>query len=153
MAAPAKLGPRAHSGFQRRVTPRILVVDDDPLMLSFVVRALVSESYEVVEARDAETALQLLQARGADFSLLLSDVGLPGLSGPELLERAAFLEPTLPALLMSASSKDWLVRQGLLGPDQELLSKPFSLGTLLANVERVLEAATHTLQAPRLATR
>ncbi|HVY31955.1 MAG TPA: response regulator [Polyangiaceae bacterium] len=124
----------------------VLVVDDEPLLLGVVARALASEGYKVVTAPDAERALELLTRRGGEFSMLLSDVGLPGLSGAELVRRARAIEPALPALLMSADSKEALVRRGVLSADTELLSKPFAVPTLLAKVEQLLEPTSHTFQ-------
>jgi DNA-binding response OmpR family regulator len=71
--------------------------------------------------------------------MLLSDVDLPGLSGVELARWAGSIQPIVPALLMSTAGKDYLVDRGVLSPDSELLSKPFTLSTLLAKIEQVLE--------------
>ncbi len=145
---------RSRSGLWLRTVPRraaravrrVLVVDDDPLILRLVVRVLENEGCQVVTAQDAEQALQILRAGAHEFSLLLSDVGLPGLSGVELVRLAGAIEPAMPTLLMSGESKDSLIVRGVLGPGSELLAKPFSATTLLAKLEQILEPTWHTLQ-------
>ena len=61
-------------------TVHVLVVDDEPLIRSFIRRALKARGYDVLEAGSAQDALEILKARHATISLLLTDVGLPGAS-------------------------------------------------------------------------
>jgi CheY-like chemotaxis protein len=123
-----------HAGVGRKV----LVVDDEPLMRLFVVRALRGAGYEPVEADSAARALELLESAGAEISLLLSDVQLPGISGSELVERARQLVPSLPTLLMSGSAKPWLVNEQLMRREADLLQKPFRIAELLGKLEQLL---------------
>jgi len=136
---------RAQSTPYQRSRQRLLVVDDDVLFRGFVVRALRREGYEVVDVGTAEQALRLLEEREPAFSLLLSDVSLPAASGPQLIRSARTLGLAPPALLMSGDSKAFLVRQGVVDAQTELLEKPFSATTLLAKIEQLIEAASHTL--------
>jgi DNA-binding NtrC family response regulator len=117
---------------------KVLVVDDEPLMRLFVVRALRGAGYEPVEAESATRALELLAREGSDISLLLSDVEMPGISGSELVERARGLRPALPTLLMSGSAKHWLVNEQLMQRDADLLQKPFRIAELLGKLEQLL---------------
>src|SRR6478609_338463 len=79
---------------ERRLSPRaaaqhtVLVVDDEPLMRLFVMRALRGAGYDTIEAASAEEALELLTADDGGISLLVSDVQLPGISGSQLVEQA-----------------------------------------------------------------
>jgi len=70
--------------------------------------------------------------------LLLSDVVLPGESGPELVRKTRLLRPELPTLLMSANNKHALVEDGVLGEETYLLQKPFSVAELIAKVAELL---------------
>jgi CheY-like chemotaxis protein len=116
----------------------LLVVDDEPLIRGFIRRALNDRGYGVLEAGSAEDALEILKARRATISLLLSDVGLPGASGAELVRRAHLLVPGLPAVLMSASNPAVLAQRGVIENDTYLLQKPFDISDLLAKIAREL---------------
>jgi len=133
---------RVHSEVRLRAQPlarrRVLVVDDEPLIRLFVARALRAAGYEVIEADSAERAIELLRTEGDSLSLLLSDVGLPGASGAELVDHARRAFSSLPTQLMSATSKHWLVSQRVLKSDVDLLQKPFQLVDLLDRVDQLV---------------
>ncbi len=129
------LAPRSHRsrglGFDTR-THNILLVEDDELLARYFSRVLRIMGYFVVTAGSAEQALGVLCAEGAEPpALLLTDVGLPGISGAELVERARRLYPRLPAVLMSGSSRTALVRDGVIDANTNLLQKPFAVQELL----------------------
>lgn len=116
----------------------ILVVDDEPLVRIFVARALKAAGYRLIEAGSAERAMEVLKLKGSSVALLLSDVGLPGASGPELLGRARLLRPDLPALLMSAWSKASVLERHSVASGIEVLQKPFAVEDLLGRIEALL---------------
>jgi len=116
----------------------VLVVEDDPLMRLFVVRALEGGGYDTLDAESAERGLELLHTHGSAIRLLLSDVKLPGASGAQLCQRAHELWPELPTLLMSGSVKPFLVSEQLIGRDADVLHKPFRIADLLTKVEQLL---------------
>lgn len=124
----------------------VLVVDDEELVRTFIARALKKKGNVVVEADCAERAVDILQAHQQSISLLLSDVGLPGLSGAELVRHASLLIPGLPTLLMSATPKEALVCAGLIATDTYLLEKPFAIADLLAKVEELLNSRSYPMQ-------
>ena len=129
---------RAYRSVEAGARRRVLVVDDDPLIRRFTARALTGAGYDVTQAESAEQALAVLVGDGASFAFMLSDVGLPGASGAELVEQARSLLPALPTLLMSAMHKHWLVSRGILAHDIELLQKPFKIADLLTRLEQLL---------------
>jgi len=133
---------RKHSEVQLRAQPlarrRVLVVDDEPLIRLFVVRALRASGYDAIEADSAERAMELLATEGDSLSLLLSDVGLPGASGPELVAHAQGCFPSLATQLMSATSKHWLVSERVLADGVHLLQKPFKVAELLSRVDQLV---------------
>ncbi len=117
-------------------TPRtILVVDDEPLVRTFVSQALKDKGYRVIEADCAERAIDRLMIGQQPLALLLSDVGLPGVSGADLVRQARLLNPRLPTLLMSATNKASLVREGLIREGTDLLQKPFSIADLFTKLD------------------
>jgi len=125
-------------GRRRASLGTVLVVDDEPLMRLFVVRALEGAGYDTLDAESAERAFELLVTHGSSIRLLLTDVKLPGASGAELCERARALHPELPTLLMSGSVKPFLVGERLVARDADVLHKPFRIADLLAKLEQLL---------------
>ncbi len=112
--------------------PRILIVDDDPGQRSLLDSFLRSQNFVTVLADSGERALELLPA--GNFSLMISDVRMPGLSGLETLRRVRPQFPALPVLLVTAYTdiRDAVIamRDGAL----DYLAKPVDLDELLATV-------------------
>src|SRR5512143_3649717 len=115
--------------------PRILIVDDDAGQRSLLDSFLRSAGFETVLAESGERALEIL--RGGDFSLMISDVRMPGLSGLETLRRARQAHAVLPVLLVTAYADIreavGAMRDGALN----YLAKPIDLDELLATVQQV----------------
>jgi CheY-like chemotaxis protein len=140
---------KLHSPSPSDVLPRgngedVLVVEDEEAIRQVAARILRRNGYSVVEAASAEEALKLAFAR--DFSLLLTDVVMPGMSGPELAKQLRARSPELPVLFMSGYSQGTLSPQQLLDDGVALLQKPFDERKLLVKVGSVLagEAAGRT---------
>jgi len=112
--------------------PRILIVDDDPGQRSLLDSFLASQNFETVLAESGERALELLPA--GNFSMMISDVRMPGLSGLETLRRVRLQFPALPVLLVTAYAdiRDAVIamRDGALN----YLAKPVDLDELLNTV-------------------
>ena len=122
----------------------ILVVEDEPALRSVVRRILEREGYRVVEARDAEMAIRLVDEMAGEFGLILTDVVMPGQSGPELAEQIRGRYPELRVMFMTGYF-DEASREGRLVPDTPCLQKPFSPDALLATLRKALDAP---LRAP-----
>ncbi len=124
---------------QRGHAERILLVDDTDSVRMMVREMLVESGYQVVEAINAQQALlELHSAR--EVHLLLSDVGLPGMSGRELADAARVLRPTLPVLFITGYTESAAVRDEFLGEGMSLLPKPFSVNELLRSVRAMFGA-------------
>ena len=80
--------------------PTVLVVDDDPAIRELVIEALRDEGYEISSAEDGVRALEIVQENNPD--LVLTDIVMPRLSGPELHARLLLIGYTGPVVLMSA---------------------------------------------------
>lgn len=113
-------------------TPRILIVDDDPGQRSLLDSFLRSQQFETVVAESGERALELLPA--GKFSMIISDVRMPGLSGLETLQRARKHFPTLPVLLVTAYTDIREAVSAMRDGAVNYLAKPIDLDELLANV-------------------
>jgi CheY-like chemotaxis protein len=114
----------------------VLIVDDEPLVRMLLRTTLPSESFDVLEASDGETALRLVA--GGNPSLVVLDWHLPGRSGAEVLRDVKRIHPALPVLILTAAhDPEDRLRAAELGADV-FLTKPFSPLELLEAIERLL---------------
>ena len=115
---------------------RILVVEDDKAVASFVKRGLESEQYAVDVAGDGEEAQVLVEA--ASFDLIILDLVLPKVDGLEVLKQIRSRKPSPPVLILSGRARVEDRVKGLdLGAD-DYLAKPFSFSELSARVRALL---------------
>jgi CheY-like chemotaxis protein len=121
------------------VTPAlVLLVEDERAVRSMVKRMLEGAGFSVVEAPDAVVALRLLLERFGAIRAIVSDVGLPDISGPEFVRAARVICPNIAAMHMSGDERDYLLATGRIGPDAVLLEKPFRVSDLLACLTAIL---------------
>lgn len=108
----------------------VLVVDDEPAIRRFVVRALQKDGITVVEAGDGPGALEAFAADPDGFDALFCDLTLPSISGEEVVRTVRAARPSLPVIVMTGwdlgTAADGI---GPVGP-LEWLSKPFSMSTI-----------------------
>ncbi|NYH14086.1 response regulator RpfG family c-di-GMP phosphodiesterase [Paraburkholderia bryophila] len=118
--------------------PIVLLVDDEPSILSALRRALRAPRYEVLTAESAATALELLASREVD--LIISDMRMPQMNGAEFLARAKALYPdTAPILLTGYAEIDAVVQAINEGGVYRYLNKPWNDQDLLLTVAQALE--------------
>jgi DNA-binding NtrC family response regulator len=113
-------------------TPRLLIVDDDPGQRSLLDSFLRGQGFDTVLAESGERALELLPTK--QFSMMISDVRMPGLSGLETLQRARKHFPALPVLLVTAYTDIREAVAAMRDGAVNYLAKPIDLDELLANV-------------------
>lgn len=116
----------------------ILVIEDDNAVRRMTREFLKIKGYTVIEARGATEAIQVVENRGNQIDLVLTDVLMPGMKGRELVERLAELRSDLKILYMSAYTEDAAINIGVLSPGTEFIEKPFSPDELAAKVRQVL---------------
>ncbi|QJU59371.1 PAS domain-containing protein [Sphingomonas sp. AP4-R1] len=119
----------------------ILVVEDDDDVRAYTVGILRELGYRVIEAHDGATGLRLLERQDRSIELLLTDVIMPEMSGPELVAAATAFQPGLKVLFNSGYTRDAIMRDGRLEAGVDLLSKPFTFATLAAKVRELLDRA------------
>jgi DNA-binding NtrC family response regulator len=110
----------------------ILVADDDPTVLRVTEAILVRAGYTVLTAPDGEMALKAFEEAQHTIQLVISDVLMPGMKGPQLVRSIKNLSPSTATLLMSATPP------GSPGARAASILKPFTRGTLVAKVQEVL---------------
>jgi CheY-like chemotaxis protein len=130
---------KAPSGAASRGSETILVVEDENTVRMVAVGNLRKAGYRVLEARNAEEALQAASAHGGSIDLVLTDVLMPGIHGPELVRRFRERTPGLRALYMSGHADDALFHHGILEGGLAFLEKPFTRDELTRKVREVLD--------------
>jgi PAS domain S-box-containing protein len=118
----------------------VLIVEDMPSVRMFVTEVLEDAGYRCTQAADIETALERLQ-NDPSINLLLTDVGLPRMSGRELADVARGWREGLPILFMTGYAETAINRQVFLGSGMDMLVKPFQISELLDKVRRTLDGA------------
>ena len=127
---------------------RVLVVEDDAKIASFVVKGLKQEGYAVDHAPDGDTGLALAGSTPYDAAVI--DVMLPSLDGLSLVKRIRAGSPTLPVLFLSArASVDDRVR-GLQAGGDDYLTKPFAFAELSARLQALIRRASRAPEMTRL---
>jgi len=127
---------------------RVLIVEDDPKIASFVAKGLKQAGYAVDRAANGQAGLEL--ARSAPYDAAIVDIMLPKLDGLSLIERLRAEGVRTPVLILSARhSVDDKVRGFQTGGD-DYLTKPFSFEELQARVQALIRRATMSVPASRL---
>ena len=115
---------------------RILIAEDEPDMLMGLRDNLQYEGYEVLEARDGEEAVRLVNEQRPDLMLL--DVMMPKLDGLEVCKRIRQAGFTLPVLMLTAKSQEGDIVRGLEAGADDYVTKPFGVHELLARIKVAL---------------
>lgn len=134
-ARPSSLRPAV----LRRGDETILLVEDEDRVRLTLQRVLVNAGYTVMAAANAEEALALCQKRGQAIDLLLTDVVMPKMTGLQLAERIAAMQPATRVLYMSGYAPNSIVHHGVLEEGIEFIQKPLTPASLLAKVREVLD--------------
>jgi len=122
----------------KRQGTRILLVEDDEIMRSLTRKLLEDHGYAVVEADDGKSALEWVQSHSDPIGLLLTDVVMRRMSGPELVERLTASHPKLKVIYMSGYTGELMANREVLKPGVTLLEKPFSRTALLNTIHTKL---------------
>jgi CheY-like chemotaxis protein len=117
----------------------VLIVEDDDGVRQYAAEILRDLNYQVIEARDSEAALRMLDA-DKPFDLLLTDVVLPGKNGRELAEEARRRRPGTRVIFMTGYTRNAIVHQGRLDRGAELITKPLTESVLARKIRQVLDA-------------
>ena len=113
----------------------ILVVEDDAIVRMLIVDVLEQFEFEVLEAEDGPGALKFLEDAAKTIDLMMTDMGLPGMDGKELAQKARALRPVLPVLFASGYAEALDVPAGM-----SSIGKPFSIDQLRDKVKSMLAA-------------
>jgi PAS domain S-box-containing protein len=150
--------PRVDADIEERVTQAfpanldgtetILLVEDDDPVRAVAAGILRRHGYQVLPARHAGEALLVCEQHSGTIHLLVTDVVMPQLSGPELARRLAKVRPEMKVLYMSGYTDDSVVRHGVLEAKVAYLQKPLTTEGLARKVREVLEPPDGEALAP-----
>jgi len=119
----------------------VLIVEDDPLVLTYVTARLKNLGYRILQAANAAEAIAIVE-RGARFDLLFTDVIMGGtMNGRQLADEMARRRPGIKVLFTSGYTEDAIVHHGRLDPGVLLLTKPYRNAELAVMLRRALAAA------------
>jgi two-component system, NtrC family, sensor kinase len=119
---------------------RILVVEDDEGVRSYISEILQDLNYRVLTAPDAAVALHMLERQEEPIDLLLTDVVLPGMNGRQLADAVKARHAGMRVLFMTGYSRNAIVHQGRLDAGVSLIQKPLSAASLALKIREVLQA-------------
>jgi len=128
--------PHAFAG-----TETILLVEDEKGLRNLMRKTLQAYGYTVLEAVDCSDALRLASQAGLRIDLLVSDVVMPGLNGPDLSQRIVASQPGIRILYVSGFPNSWPIQPGDEQPKVQFLAKPFTPRALATRVRDCLEMA------------
>jgi CheY-like chemotaxis protein len=116
----------------------LLLVEDDPAVRTLAERILTTCGYVLTQVTNGREALDLVES-GAPFDLLITDVVMPQIGGPELAEAVQQLRPDVPVLFTSGYAPDEVLRRGVLSAEVAFLQKPFTAASLATKVRATLD--------------
>ena len=119
----------------------ILLVDDEPALLDLMQENLASAGYRVLSAADGEKALKLAEQLAEPIDLVVTDVVMPKLGGPELVRRLRVVRANIKVLFLTGYPADAFGPSGAPPDGDAVLNKPFTQAALRARVAQILVRA------------
>lgn len=134
-----KAGAEERSDTAQRGSETVLVIEDEKEIRRVATIMLEQRGYTVLSAESGAEALKQVEENRGRIDLVLSDVVMPGGSGPETVRRIRELEPEIRVLYMSGYAADLIARHGVEEDPQHFISKPFTLAELSRAVRHALD--------------
>jgi PAS domain S-box-containing protein len=131
--------PKPEVILPRREGTTVLLVEDDELMLGLTRQTLEDHGYTVLPVSDGKSALETAQARSGSLDLVLTDIVMRGMSGPELVARLSTSNPGLRFVFMSGYTGELFSGHEIVDRGIPLLEKPFTRSTLLKTLDNALD--------------
>lgn len=119
-------------------TETVLLVEDEEIVRNLVREVLTDNGYHVLEADSGNAALSICETYLLPIHLLLTDVIMPGISGPTLKDQIVKLHPNIKVLFMSGYTDDSITASGVLDSETAFIEKPFSPDALVRKMREIL---------------
>jgi PAS domain S-box-containing protein len=120
-------------------TGTVLLVEDDEMVREMTTAMLETIGYKVVVAQSPQDALSLCAGQDTPIDLLLTDVVMPGMNGPELRDMIQAIRPGIKVLFMSGYTSNVIVYHGVLEEGVHFIQKPFNMNDLARKVHHAIE--------------
>jgi PAS domain S-box-containing protein len=117
----------------------ILVVEDEEVVRKLAVQILKKQGYEVLQAAEGGEALLVLEQHSGPIHLILTDVVMPGMSGPQLVERLQQVRKDFKVIYMSGYTDESVIYHGVQDGETNFMQKPFTLEMVGTKVREVLD--------------
>lgn len=118
----------------------ILLVEDETPVRIFSTHALTNKGYTVLEASSGEQALRIIEERGNDINIIITDVIMPGMNGPAMIEEIAKKYPHIKVIFISGYAEDIFIKTYGVERKFNFLPKPFTLKQLAGKVKEVMNS-------------
>jgi PAS domain S-box-containing protein len=115
----------------------VLVIEDEPVVRGVILEMLGEQGYRTLEAVDGPSGLKILRS-GERIDLLITDVGLPGMDGRQVAERAREDKPDLKILFITGYAESVALSDGFLRPGMGMITKPFDLADLSLRIRAMI---------------
>ncbi len=126
-----------------RGSETVLVVEDEEDVRTLIYEILKSTGYEVLEAGSADEAINFCRNQNNSVNLILTDVIMPKMNGPELVKKCAEFRKDLKILYLSGYTNNTIINHGVLEAGVTFLQKPFTAENLLNKVREALNSSSH----------
>ncbi|MFC4064515.1 response regulator [Actinoplanes subglobosus] len=127
-----------------RQGPVVLLVEDDEDLRELTTQMLEMRGFSVLAAKDPVSALMTCRVHDGTIDVLLTDLGLPGVSGGELSRSAAAVRPTMRVVYVSGVPEEIAVKRGLIKAGSPFISKPYTADVLAGTLRSVLAQTSST---------
>lgn len=118
---------------------KILIIEDNPMVVRSLEFKLTKDGYEVIVAEDGRKALETLKEDDS-IQLVITDLMLPYVTGTELIEYIRINMPTLPIIVLSTSNQEEIITDAFMMGVNDFITKPFSPNELSLRVKRTIES-------------
>jgi DNA-binding NtrC family response regulator len=123
-----------------KVSPRLLLVDDEEMFLEYLSRRLINRNYNVTICLSGEEALE--KVRGHDFDVVILDVLMPGIDGIEALSEIKKLKPLTEVIMITGHTSQEAGIEGMKLGAYDYLTKPFNTEDLVSKIDKAFEKKT-----------
>jgi DNA-binding response OmpR family regulator len=144
-SAPSPAVPPPPSSGSPNARQRVLIVEDEPDIVGGLTDVLEFEGFEVVAAADGRSGVKQMRERGADLVIL--DLMLPDINGYQVCEEVRAFNQIVPIIMLTARGQELDKIRGLEVGADDYVTKPFSVGELLARIKAILRRLVRTQQS------
>jgi CheY-like chemotaxis protein len=138
-AEPVTPESRSHTAGSLAGSETILVAEDEDAIRKLMCDALEQHGYHVLRAADGAEAVEVARSCDADIDLVISDIVMPRLSGPEFVKQLKTMRPGVKVIFMSGYAQDWSASGATVDENTKILEKPFSPDILLSAARKLLD--------------